>query len=298
MQKTDLNPNVQRRLEFIEFSLFWEREVGRSAITKQFDISPQQATIDLNTYLDFAPGNMFYDPRRRRYVPLETFEQCFIQGNAKEYLRFLESYARGYRNADEVWIANLPKFKAAYMDGRDVSPKILRTVLTGIRTKRSFQMTYISLSSGEVASRKVSPHALATDGNRWHMRAYDHDNSRFSDFVLSRIKTASRLNESDVTSDGDEEWNTLITLRLQPDPSLSEAMQRGIAKEYQMKNQVLTMKVCQAMLFYYLRNLGFNPRPASNKKMRNESSYYLALVDAEKIEDWLRRRGKTSRDAR
>ncbi len=54
---------IERRLEFIEFRLFWEGHVNRSDLMAAFGISINQASADLNRYLGMAPGNMVYDKR-------------------------------------------------------------------------------------------------------------------------------------------------------------------------------------------------------------------------------------------
>ena len=51
---------------------------------------------------------------------------------------------------------------------------------------RPLQVTYLSVNSGP-AKRVIVPVALADNGLRWHVRAYDRQRKRFSDFVLTRI---------------------------------------------------------------------------------------------------------------
>ena len=61
MKNMEIKPSVRRRFEFIEFQLLWEGVVGRKVLQEKFEISPQQATKDLTSYLDIAPSNMMYD---------------------------------------------------------------------------------------------------------------------------------------------------------------------------------------------------------------------------------------------
>ena len=46
---------IERRLEFIEFRLFWDGHVNRSDLMAAFGISINQASADLNRYLGMAP---------------------------------------------------------------------------------------------------------------------------------------------------------------------------------------------------------------------------------------------------
>jgi hypothetical protein len=56
----ELSWGVERRLEFIEFRLFWEGRVNRSDLMEVFGVSVNQASTDLNRYLGMAPNNMLY----------------------------------------------------------------------------------------------------------------------------------------------------------------------------------------------------------------------------------------------
>jgi hypothetical protein len=53
--KSDLRWGVEQRLEFIEFRLFWEGHVNRIDLMDQFGVSVNQASMDLNRYVGFAP---------------------------------------------------------------------------------------------------------------------------------------------------------------------------------------------------------------------------------------------------
>ena len=57
---------VERRLEFIEFRLFWEGGVNRSDLIDTFGVSVPQASKDLTHYQERAPQCQ----RRRKTRPL------------------------------------------------------------------------------------------------------------------------------------------------------------------------------------------------------------------------------------
>ncbi len=65
---TALKWGVERRLEFIEFRLFWEGSINRADLVEVFGVSVPQASKDLTLYQERAPGNMEYDTRAKRYV--------------------------------------------------------------------------------------------------------------------------------------------------------------------------------------------------------------------------------------
>ena len=63
-KKPDLRWGVERRLEFIEFRLFWEGRVNRRDIMRTFGVSMNQASADVTRYVGMAPKNTVYDNDR------------------------------------------------------------------------------------------------------------------------------------------------------------------------------------------------------------------------------------------
>ena len=290
MKLDTIKPSLRRRYQFIEFQLMWEGTVGRKLLQQKFEISPQQATIDLNAYLDMAPKNMAYDPRQRTYVAGSPFRPLFLKGEASEYLLHLEMLHHGYRDSDETWPASIPSFDAVAVTSRKIDPATLKTVLRAIRDRQCVEIMYVSLSSKSDSPRRLFPHAIASDGHRWHMRAFDGDNERYSDFVLSRIETITAKECEANEFPEDTAWSTFIDLCFQPDPKLSERQKERLQVEYEMVNGTLTIKVRQAMLFYYLRFYGFDPQEMEGDCMRNKSSFHLAIKNLNEIETCLGRR--------
>jgi len=290
MKQDKIKPRQRKRYEFIEFQLMWEGTIGRKLLQQKFEISPQQATLDLTSYLDLAPMNMAYDPRQRTYVAHSSFKPVFMKGEASEYLVHLEMLHNGYQNRDEVWLASIPRFDAVSTASRKIDPQALKTVLLAIRDRLAVDAMYISLSSQSESPRMLFPHAIASDGHRLHMRAYDGDKERFSDFVFSRIEKIE-LNEAGVDDvPEDEIWNSFIKLRLQPDPELSDRQKEGLQIEYEMTDGVMEINVRQAMLFYFLRFYGFDPHETKNGTIRNKSSFALNIINTKEVDQCIRRR--------
>ncbi|MCB1468120.1 MAG: WYL domain-containing protein [Rhizobiaceae bacterium] len=290
MKHEIIKPSQRKRYEFIEFQLMWDGTVGRKLLKDKFEISLQQATLDLTSYLDLAPKNMVYDPRQRTYVAGFNFRPSFIKGEAKEYLHHLEMLYHGYRSEDEIWPASIPEFDAVAASSRNTDPKTLKTVLRAIRDRHCLEVMYVSLSSESESPRCLYPHAIASDGHRWHMRAYDEDKDRHSDFVLSRVEAIKAKEDSVRDLPEDTEWSTIVGLRLRPDPSLSDRQRGRLEIEYNMKNGEFEVQVRQAMLFYYLRFYGFNPHETEDGLIRNKSSFSLNIVNLKDIEKCIGRR--------
>ena len=58
---------------------------------QSFGISRQQASKDINTYLnEHAPKNLTYDRHLKGYKPTKGFQPLFIDGSASAYLHLLD----------------------------------------------------------------------------------------------------------------------------------------------------------------------------------------------------------------
>ena len=107
--RTGLKWGVERRLEFIEFRLFWEGGVNRSDIINTFDVSVPQASKDLTLYQERAPQNAIYDKSAKRYIASKHFKPHFLKPDPDSYLSRLRSVAEGLTELSESWIAQLPE---------------------------------------------------------------------------------------------------------------------------------------------------------------------------------------------
>ena len=121
---TTLKWGVERRLEFIEFRLFWEGGVNRSDIIEMFDVSVPQASKDLTLYQERAPNNALYDKSAKRYVASEHFEPHFLKPDPDGYLSRLRSVAEGLIDLSESWITQVPDTDIALTPRRDIDASV------------------------------------------------------------------------------------------------------------------------------------------------------------------------------
>ena len=267
MAKEDrvLSWSVKRRLEFVEFRLFWEGYVNRGDLIDGFGISVNQASTDLNRYLGLSPENMYYDKSAKTYVRGPEFNPQFLQPDASRYLSQLHSLGEGNLEPSESWIGRLPSFDAAPTPARGVNEKILRTVVAAIHRNEAVEVKYQSLSSPEPKWRWIAPHAIGFDGFRWHTRAFCSDDNVFKDFLLSRIIELRGTRQTEVTADSDAEWNEQIILEVGPHPELSASQQKVIALDYGMRGGKVEIRVRKALLYYALKRLGLDTDPSARQ---------------------------------
>ncbi len=279
--KMVLKWGVERRLEFIEFRLYWEGGVNRSDIVEAFDVSVPQASKDLTLYQERAPNNAIYDKSAKRYVASETFQPCFLKPDAAHYLTQLRSVAEGILPAAASWIAHFPPFSGPPVPARNVTNETLRTVLGAIRDNLAIEIKYQSLSRPVPRWRWIAPHAIGFDGFRWHARAFCQIDQTYKDFLLARIVETRGSKSSGVKSGGDADWNEEVTLEIGPHPELSDTQAKVIALDYRMRGGKTKIKVRRALLYYALRRLGLDTEPNT----RRPEDQQIVLLNREVVDE-------------
>lgn len=264
-EKADLRWGVERRLEFIEFRLFWEGHVNRGDLMDAFSVSVNQASTDLNRYIGMAPDNMTYDKSARTYIRGSKFDPLFLKPDASRYLSQLRSVADGILDRADAWIGQFPSYDSAPTPVRGVNAKTLRSVVAAIRRSEAIEVKYQSLSQPEPRWRWIAPHAIGFDGFRWHTRAFCLTDQSFKDFLLSRIIETRGTKPSELGADDDADWNEQVTLEIGPHPELSETQQKVIALDYGMRSGRAKISVRKALLYYALKRLGLDTDPAARQ---------------------------------
>jgi hypothetical protein len=72
-----LRPVLLQRLQFIECMLANYGTINRAVLGDYFDMSTVQASLDINLYVDLAPGNLVYDPSAKTYRRTEQFTRLW-----------------------------------------------------------------------------------------------------------------------------------------------------------------------------------------------------------------------------
>ena len=276
---------LERRLEFIEFRLFWEGGINRSDIVEEFGVSVPQASKDLTLYQEQAPDNIRYDRSEKRYFASESFQPKFIELDAAAYLERLTLVA--HPNSSGVDKLNIGA-DTLPIPQRRIRAAVLRALLASARGGRSVEILYQSMSANrpEPFWRRISPHAFGSDGFRWHVRAYCHIDEKFKDFILSRCLAARAPDVALAVASEDRLWNTDFSVLLAPNPQLTESQQEIIAEDYSMENGHIAVAVRRALLYYFSKRLRLDvadrfddPREAP-VIVKNRDEFDAALLEA------------------
>lgn len=248
---------VEKRLEFIEFRLFWEGGINRADIIEQFGVSVPQASKDLTLYEEKAPGNLQYDKSAKRYRASQAFKPVFLEPDASTYLAHLRALTRSHDGPEETWLAAAPEFDAMPIPHRSIDVPVLRAMLAAIREGKSLEVRYQSMSVMRPAPewRRITPHSFGHDGLRWHVRAYCHIDHKFKDFILSRCLKTRNPDAAGAGSADDNLWHERFQVLLAPNPALSEKQQAVIAQDYAMRGGQVKVPVRKALLYYFQKRL-------------------------------------------
>ena len=255
----------ERRLEFIDYRLRWDRQINRSNLTDFFGISIPQASLDLTEYTKLAPNNLEYDTRARVYRSTDSYKSIYQTSSLEHYLEDLMRMTIRPEIAYGSFLGWQPPVAGVPRLGRRLNPEVVGEILKAIREKGSVEVTYLSMNDLEGGQRKLTPHALVNDGNRWHVRAYCHKRKEFRDFTLTRIKNAQYVGLDQERASMDTEWNNIVSVILTPHPELSSARRCLIERDYSMENGEMLIECRQALLLYLLFQLNLTDDQATQR---------------------------------
>lgn len=272
----------QRRLEFIDFRLYWEGRINRADLTEHFGISVPQASLDLARYQEIAPLNLAYERREKVYLATPKFKPVLAPEHSDSYLDQLLAVASGTVAKDTVFIGWAPPTDLVRAPHRRVPADALLAVLRAIRQQLVLEVAYQSFNQPTPTKRLLSPHAIAFDGFRWHVRAYCHTRKEFRDFVLGRLLEIQPYSKSDVDPHSDHAWNTFVEVKIAPHPDLTEGQRRAIELDYAMSGGIAVLPTRRALLFYLLKHLGLS-RDTPNKAAAQQ----IVLANEDKLAPYL-----------
>ena len=271
-----------RRFEFIEWKLFWEGALNRSDLEDTFEISTPQASVDLRRYRELAGDSIEYDGTTRAFRPAAEMKPSFLKVSADRLLIQLRALLTGALPRSEVWFRNLPPIDMAPDIVRHVDPDCLRRILDAIRTKRCVEVRYQSLTNSR--TRQIAPHALASDGYRWHVRAWACDRDDFRDFVLTRIDHIRPGPPANFDPADDIEWSTKVELDLRPHPGLTHEQSLAVQRDYSMSDGRRTIEVRLSMAYYFIMRMNLDlpdlPPARAQISLHNLDDVQGAIRDA------------------
>lgn len=244
----DVSQAQKERLSHIDFKVYFLGTIGRNDLVSRFGIKEAAATRDITLYKELAPKNLEYDTKAKVYARSNAFEPLFDYSPSQALAALAYGFGDDFVGTHKGLIAcEIP----AQLNRPSLST--LSVLTRAIHQEKAVKISYRSLSSGRT-TREIVPFVLVDNGLRWHVRGYDRRQSRFSDFVITRISdptiSDSMVKEHE-TRESDIQWNRIVELEIVPHPSLKHP--KTIETDYDMENGVLNVNVRAAVAGYVLR---------------------------------------------
>lgn len=256
MNPVELSQTQRERLSFLEMRAYFTGELRRADIEARFGIKPAASSRDIGVYREIAPKNLDYDKVGRCYRPSAVFRPLFEFQSERVLAWLLQGFGDGLD-------LGLKQATPCEGPGQLVKPdiEVLGVITRAMCAKKAIRVNYLSLSSG-AKRREIVPVALADNGLRWHVRGYDRERQRFSDFVLTRIAKAQEI-EGDVAESemlpADEQWARMVDMELVPHPAIKQP--KAIEADYGLEDGVLKIKARAALAGYVLRRWSVDTSP-------------------------------------
>lgn len=263
----------QERLAYIDFCAYFLGRLRRADVAQRFGTGPAAATRDIGLYKELAPNNLELHTVEKAYRCSASFRPLFEHSVGRVLTALTEGFGEGVFSVGQPLVrSEVPH--ALSLPRLDVLAPITRAIYLG----RAVQVTYFSVRSGQ-SERVLVPFALANNGARWHVRAYDRKRGAFLDFVLNRIETPGLLEDSSVLPhekpENDLEWNRMLELKLVIHPQ--HPRPEAVSRDYNFIEGVLKVRVREAIAGYTLRQWAVDCSPDHSQ---NPEEFALWLPDS------------------
>lgn len=284
---------VLKRLEFIEFRLFWNGRVNRSDLSDKFGLSHQQASTDLKTYQELAAENLAYDNAEKAYLRSKSFRPVLLEQSADRYLLQVLAIKSGWMRREDTWFDELPPLHVVGLAPTKLAPEVVLAVTDAIRDGSMLEIVYRSMTGSPEASRSVAPHAVFHSAGRWYIRAWSRTHDDFRDYNLARIQDASVRPEVFERQALDYEWAQKINLRIGPNPDLPDERKMAVMTEHAMTDGVMEVPVRLSLSFYLMSENNLDVEP----KVLPPAKQQLVLLNRKDVDDARRLARQMSKEA-
>jgi predicted DNA-binding transcriptional regulator YafY len=214
---------------------------GSADVRRRFDVSKAQAAQDIARYREAQGIPILYEPKLKTFVPAAEFEPLYARQSLERFL--------GLAERDDFTEGEVVDFAILQPPGRKVDLRIAQILVKAILRGEEVEVDYVSILSG-LRRRWLAPHAMASDGMRVHVRAYDYSAARFSDFVTGRIQHIHTIRPRRIDIGEDRAWLDILHLELIPNPHLAQDRREAVRRDYGFEGEILVVPVRRAMLIY------------------------------------------------
>jgi hypothetical protein len=240
---------ARERLRRVEVWLWWRGWVGRQDLVEAFNISPAQASGDLQRYAGLNASAMVYQTSRKRYEATEDMVCVLHEPDFEEAVRVF--FGGGGQTA---WSSGgEARLDVLSIPQRPLDRGVVRRLFVALLGHRGLRMKYANEAWTEVV-----PTGLAWDGSRWLVRAWCPTRGAWNHFVVGRILEAEWPGKEKPELPEDDELNTEVVIRLRLATNLTENQKKLMRLDYTMRKDRIELRLKKAYLNTFALNLDPN----------------------------------------
>lgn len=252
---------VQRRLEFIDFRLFWSGRLNRSDLSQTFGVSAAQASADIARYDELASSSLEYDRTSKTYRRSPNFAPSLGRVAIEEHLLRIVAIEGGELDARRTWFDAPPPMEIATLGHPGVDPLALMRLLDAVRDGGEVEVRCARATDQADGGVRISPHAIFHCAGRWYARSWSGDHGEFRDQVIHGVQATASASRAEIDASLDFEWVHRIDLVIVPNPGLPPDRRAALAAEHVMKDGRLVRpcRLSVARLLAVGHNLDLEP---------------------------------------
>ena len=165
-------------------------------------------------------------------------------------------YTKLYRESSDWEEINIEDADASTRIRLD--DNVLKEIIKAITNKNVLKIKYQSIK--RLSETIISPNQLVHADFRYHVRAFCHEDSKFKDYVIGRIKGTSIIEFHPETgqwmdwrsSSEDIDWNQFVDLKFKVNPDLDEDIKKALLLDYKVEEDGSIRIRCRSALEQYI----------------------------------------------
>lgn len=240
------NSRIDRRMAWIEAALRAGGKFPADAYREAFGISRQTTSDDLNEFAArLGELGISYERKYGELTADLPIEPIFKSTDPRQWVNDVKP--------NSVISVMAPRLT-------EVDDATLRVVLQAVREGVVIRCDYTSVTSG-YKTVVLSPHTLVRAVGREHVRAFDHKENAYRDYILARMQSVTLdRNIPSVGIDQDVDWHRMVRICLKPVATLCPDRRHAILLGLDALEAGEKTFTCRAALANYtIQSLGFMP---------------------------------------
>lgn len=246
------------RFAFLEHMVIWYEGVTAKQVAEVFGVTRPNAQRLIKNYSEMHPENLIYDKSKKKKIASKDFSAHYLKESSELFMGHLKAgwYTKLYRESSDWEEINIEDADASTRIRLD--DNVLKEIIKAITNKNVLKIKYQSIK--RLSETIISPNHLVHADFRYHVRAFCHEDSKFKDYVIGRIKGTSIIEFHPETgqwmdwrsSSEDIDWNQFVDLKFKVNPDLDEDIKKALLLDYKVEEDGSIRIRCRSALEQYI----------------------------------------------